>query len=84
MSIIEQQMCAAVANRQTWAMGNTAVKPTVDNCMGVFLHGNRVADVTRSGIVLVDFFTYSEWPTKLTRSRINALTTFFARSHEHS
>jgi hypothetical protein len=47
------------------------------NCMGVYLWGNHVADVTASGKVLVNFDTYSKWPTRTTKSRINALTTYF-------
>lgn len=77
MRKIEQQMCSAVSACRTWAMDNTSVKPTANNCMGVYLWGNHVADVTASGKVLVNFDTYSKWPTRTTKSRINALTTYF-------
>jgi hypothetical protein len=77
MRKIEERMCGAVANCLTWEMDNTSVKPTMHNCMGVYLWGNHVADVTASGKVLVNFATYSKWPTRTTKSRINALTTYF-------
>lgn len=73
----EMQMCLAVANRREWQLGNTSVKYTMHSCMGVYLWGNHVADITPDGKVLVNFDTYSKWPTRTTKSRINALTKYF-------
>jgi len=77
MRKIEKLMCFAVSECRTWSLNNTAVKPTMHNCMGIYLWGNHVADITASGKVLVNFDTYSRWPTRTTKSRINALTKHF-------
>jgi hypothetical protein len=85
MRKIEQDMCVAVENQSNWCSGNTSVQRIDDVNMAVYLHGNHLADVnSRSGFVMLNMHTYITWSTNTTRSRINALTKYFKRSHEHS
>ena len=74
MRKIEQQMCLAVGQKRNWELNNTSVRIIDDVNMGVFLHGNHIADVNSdTGFVMVNKTVLMKWPTRTTKSRICAL-----------
>jgi hypothetical protein len=74
MRKIEKAMCLAIGQRKTWASNNTSVRPIDDVNVGVFLHGNHIADVnSNTGFVMVNMNTLAKWPTRTTKSRLRAL-----------
>jgi hypothetical protein len=74
MRKIEKEMCLAIGQRKTWQNNNTSVRVIDDVNMGVFLHGNHIADVnTNTGFLMVNNATLNKWPTRTTKSRLRAL-----------
>ena len=73
MRKIEQQMNAAISNKQDWQSGNTVVTHSHDNVNApvshVFLHGNKIAEVGDNFIRLFD----GGWQSNTTKSRLNAI-----------
>ena len=74
MRKIEKQMLAALQAGRVWKSGNTSVNPIDGQNVGVFLHGNHIADVnSQTGFVMVVKHTLARWPTPTTKSRLRAL-----------
>lgn len=83
MRKIEQQMCAAIAKRKTWANGNTRVEyegeldePTHARMeqAKVYLWGNHIGTfLYRDVKFYVNRETLAKWPTRTTKSRLRAL-----------
>lgn len=71
MRKIEQDMLRAIRNNENRVLGNTYVNPVI-GAVQVWLHGNHIADVTDSGVV-VNVGTLRRWPTRTTLSRLRAL-----------
>ena len=79
MRKIERQMCDAVQGNRNWKSGNTEV--TIDletKVSSVFLHGNLIATVSNSDMVIFD----GGWQSNTTKSRLNALCDAFCISGE--
>jgi hypothetical protein len=76
MRKIEKQMCAAVNANKAWRNSNTSVSLHCDPrgflVPNVFLHGNHIATV-ENGVLQVNKYTLSKWPTPTTKSRLRAL-----------
>lgn len=72
MRQIEKKMIEAVSNRKTWRQANTSTKALADR-VAVYLHGNHIADVYRSGQVEPNLHTFALWKTRTTCSRLKAL-----------
>jgi len=78
MRKIEQQMVLAVNNiihnqsAEGWSFDNTIVTNAGDRAK-VFLHGNHIADVFKTGILEVNIDTLRRWSTPTTKSRLRAL-----------
>ena len=78
MRKIEQQMNQAVNNIQHnqgakgWSNSNTIVVNAGDRAK-VFLHGNHIADVFNTGLLVVNIETLARWSTPTTKSRLRAL-----------
>lgn len=69
MRKIEQQMCAAISNGQTWQCGNTIVR--FDNRMAIVgLHHSQIAYIHKDGTARISL---AGWNTPTTRSRVNAI-----------
>lgn len=71
MRKIEQDMLRAIRDNENRVLGNTYVNPVI-GCVEVWLHGNHIADVTDTGVV-VNVGTLQRWPTRTTMSRLRAL-----------
>jgi hypothetical protein len=76
MRAIEKQMLSAIYNRKDWRNSNTRVEVTyfahgerVIERINVFLHNNRIAQVTPDLVSICD----CGWQTPTTKSRLNAL-----------
>lgn len=70
MRKIEKQMMDALRTGRAFKSGNTEV--TKDGT--VYLHGNRIANRSDSGRMMVlDVHTVKRWNTVTTRSRCNAM-----------
>ena len=72
MRKIESIMLKAIYSGTLFAKDNTRVDIT-DTCAEVYLHGNHIATVSRSGAVDVNTNTLLEYPTRTTLSRLRAL-----------
>jgi hypothetical protein len=76
MRLIEKQMIAAIGARKAWRNNNTSVSLHVDArgflVPNVFLHNNHIATV-ENGVLKVNTYTLSKWPTPTTKSRLRAL-----------
>lgn len=77
MRKIEKKMCYAVENCINWTEDNTTVTRTSDNKMAVYLFRNHIADVDMCGSVIINYDTLAKWPTRTTKSRLNALKIYF-------
>jgi len=68
MRKIETQMNAAIRDSKDWKSENTMVT-THNGVSHVFLHGNKIAEVGDTFIVLMD----GGWQSNTTKSRLNAI-----------
>ena len=78
MRKIESQMINAIKSETDWKSGNTKVVNFFndgDKCVvsSVFLHGNKIAEVTDDSMTIFD----GGWQTTTTKSRLNALCSEF-------
>ena len=81
MRKIEQQMINAIKSETDWKSGNTKVINFFndgDKCVvsSVFLHGNKIAEVTDTDMTIFD----GGWQTNTTKSRLNALINEFCNA----
>ena len=81
MRKIEQQMINAIKSETDWKSGNTKVVNFFndgDKCVvsSVFLHGNKIAEVTDTDMTIFD----GGWQTNTTKSRLNALINEFCNA----
>lgn len=76
MRKIEKAMCEAVNAKRAFNGGNTTVSMHVDSrgflSPNVFLHGNHIATI-ENGVLKVNVYTLTKWPTPTTKSRLRAL-----------
>lgn len=68
MRKIERQMNAAIAAYKEWRKDNTSVIPD-DECVSVYLHGNKIADLYDGKITLYD----GGYRSATTKARLNAI-----------
>ena len=70
MRKIESQMNQAILNRVNWQSSNASVQidPETNNAI-VYLHGNKIAEVSRIDFRLFD----GGWQSNTTKSRLNAI-----------
>ena len=73
MRKIEQQMCRAISNNQSWQSDNTGVITDVNGVSHVYLHGNKIAEVDDTSMTIFD----GGYQSKTTKSRLNSLITEF-------
>jgi len=84
MRKIEQQMIEAIKENRDWKHGKNAQGyPAMEvshfrnngiNYAEVFLHANHIATVHKdTGEVIPNKYTFRNWPTVTTRSRLRAL-----------
>ena len=83
MRKIEQQMIDAIKSETDWKSGNTKVVNFFndgDKCVvsSVFLHGNKIAEVTDNDMTIFD----GGYQSVTTKSRINALCDAFCITGE--
>ena len=83
MCKIEQQMINAIKSETDWKSGNTKVVNFFndgDKCVvsSVFLHGNKIAEVTDHDMTIFD----GGWQSNTTKSRLNALCSEFCIAGE--
>ena len=83
MRKIEQQMIDAIKSETDWKSGNTKVVNFFndgDKCVvsSVFLHGNKIAEVTDNDMTIFD----GGYQSVTTKSRLNALCQEFCISGE--
>ena len=83
MRKIEQQMINAIKSETDWKSGNTKVVNFFndgDKCVvsSVFLHGNKIAEVTDTDMTIFD----GGWQSNTTKSRLNALCDEFCHAGE--
>jgi len=81
MRKIESQMIEAIKSETDWKSGNTKVINFFndgDKCVvsSVFLHGNKIAEVTDHDMTIFD----GGWQTNTTKSRLNALINEFCNA----
>ena len=74
MRKIESQMIDAIKSETDWKSGNTKVVNFFndgDKCVvaSVFLHGNKIAEITDTDMTIFD----GGWQSNTTKSRLNAL-----------
>ena len=72
MRKVEEQMVAAIQQRESRSMGNTMVSAE-GNAVKVYLHGNLIADLQETPAGWAGAVTFAGWPTRTTASRINAV-----------
>jgi len=73
MRKIEKAMCIAVNSRNSWKSDNTTVGYAV-GLSTVYLHGHRIATIDHiKHNQTVDADTLAKYPTRTTKSRLNAL-----------
>ncbi len=77
MRKIESQMCQAANASRDWSSANTSVH-CHEGVSVVRLHGNKIAEVGEDFITLFD----GGWQTTTTKSRLNALLSFFGNGNE--
>lgn len=78
MRKIESQMIDAIKSETDWKSGNTKVVNFFndgDKCVvsSVFLHGNKIAEITDTDMTIFD----GGWQSNTTKSRLNALCDAF-------
>jgi uncharacterized protein YpmS len=81
MRKIESQMIEAIKSETDWKSGNTKVINFFndgDKCVvsSVFLHGNKIAEVTDHDMTIFD----GGWQSNTTKSRLNALINEFCNA----
>ena len=72
-------MCSAIQSNKNWSSGNTTV--TIDketNTSSVYLHGNKIAEITDNDMTIFD----GGYQSNTTKSRINALCDEFCIAGE--
>ena len=70
MRKIETQMIAAIHNNQNWSNANTTVHfNEEENVSVIHLHGNKIAEVSKTFIRLFD----GGYQSNTTKSRLNAI-----------
>jgi hypothetical protein len=69
MRKIESQMCSAIQDGQDWQSANTTVVTQQDGVSFVYLHGNKIAEVTDDTMTIFD----GGYQSNTTKSRLNAL-----------
>ena len=79
MRKIESEMVAAIYKNKNWCSGNTMVKTDDANISRVFLHGNHIATIDEDSLMIMD----GGWQSKTTKSRLNALCSFFCYKGEY-
>lgn len=77
MRVIENQMCNAIQNSKDWKSDNTEVI-NVDGVSEVYLHGNLIAKVDETTIVLYD----GGYRSNTTKSRLNAILNRFGHNFD--
>ena len=83
MRKIESQMIQAIKSETDWKSGNTKVVNFFndgDKCVvsSVFLHGNKIAEITDNDMTIFD----GGWQSNTTKSRLNALCDEFCVAGE--
>ena len=83
MRKIESQMIKAIKSETDWKSGNTKVVNFFndgDKCVvsSVFLHGNKIAEITDTDMTIFD----GGWQSNTTKSRLNALCDEFCIAGE--
>ena len=83
MRKIESQMIAAIKSETDWKSGNTKVVNFFndsDKCVvsSVFLHGNKIAEITDTDMIIYD----GDHKSMTTKSRLNALCNEFCITGE--
>ena len=83
MRKIESQMIDAIKSETDWKSGNTKVVNFFndgDKCVvsSVFLHGNKIAEITDNDMTIFD----GGWQSNTTKSRLNALCNEFCVAGE--
>ena len=83
MRKIESQMIDAIKSETDWKSGNTKVVNFFndsDKCVvaSVFLHGNKIAEITDTDMTIFD----GGWQSVTTKSRLNALCDEFCIAGE--
>ena len=83
MRKIEKQMIAAIKSETDWKCGNTKVVNFFndgDKCVvsSVFLHGNKIAEITDTDMMIFD----GGYQSNTTKSRLNALCDEFCIAGE--
>ena len=83
MRKIESQMIEAIKSETDWKSGNTKVVNFFndgDKCVvaSVFLHGNKIAEITDTDMTIFD----GGWQSNTTKSRLNALCDAFCIAGE--
>lgn len=77
MRKIEQQMCKAIGNKQSWSLANTRVEYHNDEqgeTAEVYLHNNHIGTYVYKQVKFyVNGSTFAKWPTRTTKSRLRAL-----------
>jgi uncharacterized protein YpmS len=81
MRKIETQMIQAIKSETDWKSGNTKVVNFFndgDKCVvaSVFLHGNKIAEVSDNDMTIFD----GGWQSNTTKSRLNALINEFCNA----
>jgi uncharacterized protein YpmS len=81
MRKIESQMIQAIKSETDWKSGNTKVVNFFndgDKCVvaSVFLHGNKIAEVSDNDMTIFD----GGWQSNTTKSRLNALINEFCNA----
>ena len=66
-------MCQAISNNQNWKSGNTEVVTQQDGISLVYLHGNKIAEITDIDMTIYD----GGYQSNTTKSRLNALCNEF-------
>lgn len=70
MRVIERNMVDTIKNRKCRKFGNTEIYSCNDaDAVLVWLHGNKIAKVTRDSVTLYS----AGWYTNTTKSRLNAI-----------
>ena len=77
MRKIEAQLIEAIKSGKAWTCDNTSTEPTSQLVL-VYLWGNHIATVERDTLrVVVNESTLARFPTRTTKSRLQALRAAF-------
>ena len=69
MRLIERQMIDAIKHGKDWSKDNTSVNVDVNGFCHVYLHGNKIAEISNDSLTILD----GGWQTNTTKSRLNAI-----------